>query len=42
MSKRSQWIAALVLVAVTIALGAIAEQFGWLPSAPPLLAPGIK
>jgi len=43
MSKRIKRIALhLILIGVTLALPVIAQHFGWISDAPPLLAPGIK
>jgi hypothetical protein len=43
MSKRSRRIALhVVLVIGALALPVIAQHFGWISGAPPLLAPGIK
>jgi hypothetical protein len=43
MTKRSRRVVLhAILVGVALALPAIAQHFGWISGAPPVLAPGIK
>ena len=41
MSKKSKRIA-MILVLLVVAFLAVAQHFGWIAGAPPLLAPGIQ